>query len=100
VAHCFLKPFARPNPFEGRSNLYTTSVLIPKASHAITLYYELIHSTGYNDRLRSPQKAISPGKVPAESSHSSGSSLNQAAGCFFECDLRMHETWTQKMNIE
>jgi hypothetical protein len=49
----------------------------PEASHAITLYHELIDCMGSPDELDSPWKVISPGKAPADSPPSSGPSLDQ-----------------------
>jgi site-specific recombinase XerD len=48
-----------------------------EASHAITLYYEAIHSMGYPDEVRSFQKAISPVRTLDEPSLPSGSSLRE-----------------------
>jgi hypothetical protein len=50
-----------------------------EASQAIELYYELIDSMAPHEELGSPQKVISPGKLPDESPHSSGSSPNPVA---------------------
>ncbi len=50
-----------------------------EASRAVSLYYELIHSVGSHHQLASPQKVLSPGKLPDESPRPSDSSLNQAA---------------------
>jgi|WetSurMetagenome_2_1015567.scaffolds.fasta_scaffold07021_3 integron integrase len=50
-----------------------------EASQAIALYYKLIDSMAPHDELGSPQKVISPGKLPDESPHSSDSSLNPVA---------------------
>jgi hypothetical protein len=49
-----------------------------EASDAIALYYELMHSVGYQDEARSLQKEISPGKTPEEPSLPHGSLLRQA----------------------
>ena len=40
-----------------------------QAADAITIYYELILSTGHNDVLLSPQEAISSARTTRESSH-------------------------------
>ena len=50
-----------------------------EASHAITLYYELVDSMGSHDGLGSPQKVVSPGMVPDEPPPPSVPSLNQVA---------------------
>jgi len=39
-----------------------------QASHAISLYYELVHDRGSHTEIPSPKKANPPGKVPEESS--------------------------------
>jgi hypothetical protein len=39
-----------------------------QASHAISLYYELVHDRGSHPEIPSPKKASPPGKVPEESS--------------------------------